>query len=185
VMYKWKYFSYRQILLEPEFANDKQQHRIPKQYYQSFAQLISESSGDTIMLSEKTAIPLIIGKPFLIAGQMHFHKFLRELGFELYTEIFDYSFDNEPDELIRYEMLLENFNRLSKINIKELPKLHKKIAHKIEFNQRKAKSIMYDLNFYPKIALEVIDHYNTTGHAIDQWLIHEHEKLQNCKDIVF
>ena len=97
-MYKWKYFSYRQILLEPEFANDRQQHRIPKQYYQSFAQLISESSGDTIMLSEKTATPLIIGKPFLIAGQMHFHKFLSELGFELYTEIFDYSFMTSLEE---------------------------------------------------------------------------------------
>lgn len=184
-IYKWKYFKFRKILLEPEFATDRNQHRVPEQYYDSFAQIVSESSGNTIMLSEKTAVPLIIGKPFLVAGQMHFHKFLNNLGFQLYTELFDYSFDNEQNQTTRYEMLLENFTNLSKVSLKDLSKLHKKIAHKIEFNQKKAKQIMFDLNLYPKIALEVIDNYHNTGYAIDEWLIQEHKNLQACKDVSF
>ena len=185
VIYKWRYFNFRKILLEPEFEEDKNQHRVPQHYYDSFVQLISESSGNTIMLSEKTAVPLIVGKPFLVAGQMHFHKFLQGLGFQLYDELFDYSFDNEPDEETRYEMLLENYKRLVTIPLTELPALHKKIAHKIEFNKKKAKNIAYDLSLYPKIALEVIDHYKETGKEIDNSLIQIHLQLELYKDQTF
>lgn len=184
-LYEWQYFNFKQLLLEPEFTIDKQQHRIPDQYYDSFAQLISESSSNTIMLSEKTAIPLIIGKPFLIAGQMHFHRFLQGLGFQLYDEIFDYSFDNEPNEETRYEMLLENFKKLQTIAKPELINLQKKIAHKIDFNKRKARTIAYDLNLYPKIALEVIEYYKQTGIEIDKSLVRNHLMLEMYRDYDF
>lgn len=184
-VYTWKYFEFKNLVLEPEFLIDREQHRVPQHYYDSFAQLISESSGDTIMLSEKTAIPLIIGKPFLVATQMHFHKFLKLKGFELYEEIFDYSFDDEPDETKRYEMLLENFIKLKQIPLNQLPDLLKKVAHKIEFNKRKAREIIYDLTLYPELALEVIDYYDKTGIEIDPNLVRLHVQLLKYKDSGF
>lgn len=177
VIYKWKHLNFAPRFLT-EQKSDWNQYTLPDEYYTSFAQLVSESSGTSIMLSEKTATPLLLGKPFLVAGQMHFHKFLRGLGFQLYEELFDYSFDDEPDQEKRYEMLLQNFKNLSKIPLNKLPNLQKKIAHKLEFNKQKAKHIAYDMGLYPKIALEVIEYYNVTGNMIDTQMIHAYEELQ-------
>lgn len=184
-IYNWKYYNFQIRYVEPEFAHDKNYSRIPKPYYDSFAQLVSESSGNTLFLSEKTATPLLIGKPFLVATQMHFHKMLKDLGFLLYDEIFDYSFDDEPDQEKRYEMLLENYRNLVKIPISQLPDLHKKISGKIAFNQSRVKHLVYDLNYYPKIAIEVIDYYKETGIAIDSRLIDQHMLLEQFSGMQF
>lgn len=183
--YQWRHFNYRKILLEPEFADDWNAYRVPVQYRESFAQLISESSGDTIIMSEKTAIALIMGKPFLVSGQMHYHKFLKGLGFALYDEIFDYSFDDEPVEEKRYEMLLENFRNLVKIPLPQLSDLQKKIQHKVNFNKKRARNIIYDLNLYPALAHEIIDYYNQTGIAIDRRLVDVHNDLLQFKTVKF
>lgn len=183
--YRWRYFDFKPLVLEPEFVTDKNQHRLPQQYYDSFVQLISEASSDTIMMSEKTAIPLIVGKPFLVAGQMHFHRFIRQLGFELYEELFDYSFDDISNKEERYESLLENFKRLQSIPLSELPNLHRSVTHKIEFNKRKAREIIYDRSLYPKLAIEIIEYYKETGIKIDNWLISNYENLEEVRDISF
>lgn len=184
-IYKWKYFNFSPRILEPEFINDKQQHRLPKQYYESFCQLVSESSEDTIMLSEKTAVPLIIGKPFLVAGQKHFHKFLKDKGFELYDEIFDYSFDDVDNTEERYTLLIKNLIELNKTPLNELPNLQKKIAPKIAFNKSRAREIIYDMKLYPQIALDVIDHYKNTGNEIDRMLIRNHLTLESYNNVYF
>lgn len=183
--YNWKYYDFKIRLLEPEFAQDKNYYRIPKPYYESFAQLVSESSGNTLFLSEKTTTPLLIGKPFLVATQMHFHKMLTDLGFLLYDELFDYSFDDEPDQEKRYEMLLENYRRLVQVPLNQLPDLHKKISSKIEFNQERVKHLVYDLKYYPNLALEIIDYYKQTGIAIDDKLVNQHIMLEQFSGMPF
>jgi hypothetical protein len=82
-----------------EARKEPWQVSLPKEWYQAPIHLISEtmnevlSNGD-IRITEKTCYPLLTGKPFLVAGPQGFHKNLERLGFELYTEIFDYSFDS-------------------------------------------------------------------------------------------
>jgi hypothetical protein len=181
-LYQWKYFDYKPLVLDQQFPTEKDFNTLPDQYYESFAQLISEASGDTIMMSEKTAIPLLLGKPFLVASQMHFHKFLKGLGFELYDEIFDYSFDDEPDEEKRYEMLLDNFKRLCQIPLSELPKLQQLIANKIFFNKKHARSLVFDTATCPELAMEVINCYKDTGTIIDKHLIDDYENCIMYKD---
>jgi hypothetical protein len=181
-LYTWRYFDGNPKILEPEFTHDKNYHRIIPQYYESFAQLVSESSGNTIFLSEKTATPLFLGKPFLVATQFHYHKFLKSLGFELYEEIFDYSFDDEPEEEIRYEMLLENFKKIASIPKQDLHLYQSKIADKLEFNKKHAKAIVNDKSLYPKIAIEAIEWYKATGNILDKHLIDDYENLEMYKD---
>jgi len=181
--YRWKYFEYKRMVLEPEFVDDRNQYRVPSQYYSSFAQLISESSGTVIMMSEKTSIPILIGKPFLVASHQHFHQFLKRLGFELYDEIFDYAFDNEPDDGLRYDMLLQNFKKLSQIPKVELFELQQMIKNKIEHNKQRAHSIIMDMNTYPNIAKDVINWYKKTGKIIDKHLINDWETLQQLRSI--
>jgi hypothetical protein len=134
-------------------------------------------------LSEKTATPLILGKPFIVATQKNFHKYLKELGFQLYDEIFDYSFDTITDREERFEALLQNFIRLQKIPLGELSKLQVTIADKIEYNKRRAKEVIYDPNYYPTLAQEVIDCYLKTGVSIDQKLISDYQFLQEVRNL--
>lgn len=181
-LYQWKYFDYKPLILDQQYSTEKNYNLVPDQYYESFVQLISEASGDTIMMSEKTAIPLLLGKPFLVASQMHFHKFLKGLGFELYDEIFDYSFDDEPNEEKRYEMLLENFKRLCQIPLNELTQLQQRIANKVLFNKKHAKSLVFDTTTCPELAMEVINYYKDTGTIIDKHLIDDYENCIMYKD---
>lgn len=184
-IYQWRYFNYRPLILEPEFTTDKNQHRLTNHYYDSFMQVVSESSSDTIIITEKTATPLIIGKPFLVAGQRHYHRFLKQLGFQLYEELFDYSFDDISNEEERYECLLENLKRIQSIPLQDLYSLQRKIIHKIEFNKRKAREIIYDMSLYPSLALEIINYYKETGIRIDEWLISNYEVLESLRDYTF
>jgi hypothetical protein len=179
LLYKWRYFNYKQMLLDKQLYN---QNLPPKQYYKSFAQLISESTSQALIISEKTATPLILGKPFLVASQMNYHKMLSRMGFELYDEIFDYTFDTEPDEEKRYDMIMKNFVRLCGISLYDLRKLQMQLAPKIKRNQNRAKEITYDLSLYPKIVLDVIDYYHKTGIELDP-CVEIHLNLQKFRDL--
>ena len=57
------------------------------------------SQIDTLFITEKTWKPIVFKKPFLVWGGKGIHTKLKELGFELYEELFDYSFDNSSSRL--------------------------------------------------------------------------------------
>jgi hypothetical protein len=143
-LYDFKYFNPVKMTLTDSFDRIKpNEHffKLPIEYGHSFAQLISETSVSSIFVTEKTVISLLLGKPFLVATAPGFHRYLRDLGFELYTEIFNYSFDSEPDQEKRFVMVLENFERLCSLSLEELPNLYKKIESKIEYNKQHAKQV--------------------------------------------
>lgn len=157
--YDWKYFKPIELKLTDSFDKNNltldKIFTIPTEYAQSFAQLISETSISSIFMTEKTVIPLLAGKPFLVATAPGYHAFLQELGFELYTEIFDYSFDNELDQEKRFEMVLDNFTKLSSLSLAELPEYYKKIENKIKYNQQYVMSLE---NNQPKIIQDLPKH---------------------------
>ncbi len=114
------------------------QETVPEQYKESFMQLVTESDDEVVFFSEKTATPILLNKPFLVAGAANHHLELNKLGFVNYDEIFDYSFDTEPNIYKRYEMLVENINRISLLPKHELTSLYKKIYPKLVFNKQLA-----------------------------------------------
>lgn len=74
--------------------------------------IVTESEVSHISFSEKVFKPLLIGMPFLVLGAKGFHKKLEEYGIELYTELFDYSFDDLDDLEQRVIGICENLNNL-------------------------------------------------------------------------
>lgn len=131
-------------------SDEIDQYDPPVEYFESFAQLVSESDTDIKFMSEKISIPLILGKPFIAHAGQGIHKYLEKLGFELYTEIFDYSFDDEPDSNTRCNLVIENFKRLSHIPLAELSDLEKQLLPKIKRNQLRAKEIALDFDSFPE-----------------------------------
>lgn len=172
--YDWKYYNPSNKLILDDLFTDpiigKDMFIAPSQYYESFAQLISESNPYTSYISEKTAIPLILGKPFLVCANQGFHKYLKHIGFELYTEVFDYSFDNEVNHHKRFDGVIENFKQLNKIPLYQLKELELTLLDKIEHNRELVKKMVYDFDSYPDVIQEAYQWYLSTGVELDPFL---------------
>jgi hypothetical protein len=180
--YEYKYFSPKIITLTDNFSLSKEQAVVPAEYYQAFAQLCVESTvNEALIITDKTATPLILGKPFLSACCPLFHKHLQSLGFELYTEIFDYSFDEIIDDDIRFEMIAQNFHNLTKIPLHELNNLAKKIKDKLEYNKSVFKKIIFKLD-YPKPIKDIIKIYEEENIELDHYTIEHHKWLMLMKE---
>jgi len=83
-----------------------------------------EDYGNTaLFLSEKTFRPISQFQPFVIYGQPGSNFILKELGYKLYDEWFDLSFDLEKDHVLRYKKLLisvkEACKQLDSMNAKQ------------------------------------------------------------------
>ena len=90
-------------------------------------------------ITEKTWKPLLYGKVSLfLQGKDYHSKLLTSLGFELYDEIFDYSFDKIEDEYWRIREYCKELKRVSGIPIEELQKKIVSIEDKITRNRNHA-----------------------------------------------
>lgn len=90
-------------------------------YYNHFAEIISESifyhsinpakkDLEFLNFSEKTFKPLSLGYPFISFCLPNSFDKIRQWGFELYYELFDYGFDTIIDDDIRMECIISQLN---------------------------------------------------------------------------
>lgn len=160
--YNYKYWTPKRMFLDIEENNTTyvNQNLLPAQYKHSFMQLVAESEDTKFFLTEKTAVPLLCNKPFLVVSCKDFHKNLVDLGFVLYDELFDYSFDNIDDQETRIEKIISSVNLLKGCNSDMLLELTEMVKPKLEHNRRVA-----------------IDHIKTTINTFKPYL----EKLENAK----
>lgn len=160
--YNWKYWKPKKLQLSDvlfsEVHSENQTHNnfvplihnLPTEFNQSLFSLVSESSIDRIFITEKTAIPLLMAQPFIVQGALGFYSYLKDLGFELYTELFDYSFDSNPNYIERTESILENIKSLKK---KDWNLLYSLVYEKTLRNRNRAIAIAQDSNFIPSLVL--------------------------------
>lgn len=85
-------------------------------HYQTLFQIVNETMVDdrnntSLFYSEKTFKPIGHLQPFLIYGQPGCNRNLQILGYQLYTDWFDYDFDDEIDPIKRYKMLLTSVEK--------------------------------------------------------------------------
>jgi len=73
-------------------------------------------SGRRLHLTEKTFKPIALGMPFIITGTMGSLEYLRSYGFKTFSSVWDESYDQEPDDVLRAEKLaklLKSIDQLS------------------------------------------------------------------------
>jgi hypothetical protein len=68
--------------------------------------LISNYKNTSLFFSEKLLKPIINYQPMIIYGQPGINRKIQMLGFKTYEQYFDLSFDDEPDDILRYKKLL-------------------------------------------------------------------------------
>jgi hypothetical protein len=114
-------------------------------YERTFISLVTETLVDdgTLFFSEKVWKPIMVGHPFLLYGNKHSLKFLKELGYKTFDKWIDESYDNEPDRNMRCEMIVEQLNKFKNMSIEELTNIRNEMKSVCEFNQLKFKELYF------------------------------------------
>jgi hypothetical protein len=73
-------------------------------------------------LTEKSIKPMLSEQMFILVSRKGIHSLVQDLGFKLFDQVIDYSFDTQDDGE-RLESIKKEIDRLSKINIQELHKI--------------------------------------------------------------
>ena len=113
--YQWQYHDGSRLFDEEDFILNSTPNysacEFPKNYFKGFIDVVCESSysPNLFFMTEKTAKPLAVLKPFIVLSCAGYHKHLvDEFGMVLYDEIFDYSFDSKEDVNDRIQGIIDN-----------------------------------------------------------------------------
>ena len=136
--YDFKYFDGEAIIPDGDIKNSNQ-YNPPEFFDKGLVNLVAETSTDKPFITEKTIVPIFRKKPFLVLGCQYWYKALQSLGFRLYSEIFDYSFDIEPDLDVRIEMITDNIKKLQGMDYQEV---YEKVLPVAEYNYYVASKIV-------------------------------------------
>lgn len=94
----------------------------------------SYSTKDAVFFSEKTWKEIVLKRPYLTFGAKNQYKFFKNMGFELYDEIFDYSFDNESVIENKINLFLREVEKYIDMEISEFQEIINVLSPKIEYN---------------------------------------------------
>ena len=109
-------------LLDPEIYNQT--------YYSAMVE--TNLHPTFAMFSEKEAKPIVAKRPFVIFGSPGHLNGFKKLGFKTFSPVIDESYDNEPDMIKRFALVLNTMHELS---LKDPVEVHNKLANVLEHNK--------------------------------------------------
>lgn len=90
-------------------------------YLNSWFSIVTETTAtindDSVMITEKSMKPMIAGHPFMVWGNRKTLRYLRELGFKTFPELWDESYDTVYD-FYRLDRIIRNVIEAKKIEDK-------------------------------------------------------------------
>ena len=158
-------------------------------YFDGLIDLVSTTSIVHVMYCEKTLRPLLTGKPFLLFGAPNSNNHLKDFGFELYDEIFDYTNDNNfsdqiygfPHNLMKIRRRSRNYDQMLKplFDMDKSPAavkdLYLRTREKARHNQRVLMDIIFDDDRIPY----VFERHRPEINLYFAGVLHSREKLAN------
>lgn len=108
-------------------------------YADTLFNIISETSfeSDSLNLTEKSFKALANSHPFLVIGDTHSNRYIKELGFEQYDDLIDYSFDSIEDRDERLNEALKQIRRIYSMGRNDIIEWYKNNMEKITSNREK------------------------------------------------
>lgn len=113
-------------------------------YKKTFFSLVSETeiSEESIFITEKTFKPIKGFHPFIVFGSPNILRMLRSMGYHTFPELFDESYDDEPNAKKRLEMILKEVERVNKIPYdKKIKVMRKSIVPKLVHNKKRLEKL--------------------------------------------
>jgi hypothetical protein len=139
-----RYYTQKFVDHAPYFSDELSQderndhsHLEPKYFSNAYCNIVLETQFDYdqsngLLLSEKTFKPLKHGQLFFIAGGAGSLQVLRDLGYRVFDDILDNSYDLETDHTARWIKITEAIAQAQNQGIAEL---FKRARPDIEYNQ--------------------------------------------------
>lgn len=124
-------------------------------YSDTLFNIITETTCDanSLNLTEKSFKGIANCHPYLVIGDVNTHKHIKDLGFELYEDLIDYSFDSINDSEIRLNSALKEVKRIYNIGGSGILEWYKKNIDKIEHNKIK----FFEYKFSDMIKETILD----------------------------
>ena len=108
-----------------------------REWLESEIDLVCESYQVKVFgWTEKTSKALLFCKPFLVIGCAGWYKIFKKLGFKLYDELFDYSFDEIESFKDRHQAIMTQIKDILNMDRDVLKKKLLDIQDKIYYNKR-------------------------------------------------
>lgn len=108
-------------------------------YLDSYINIVTESSFfNDIFVTEKILNPITVLQPFIVFSSSGYLKYIKKLGFKTFSPFIDESYDDEMDNIIRFNKLCNEIERLSKKSIDELHSWYIEIIPILEYNRNHA-----------------------------------------------
>ena len=119
----------------------------------AFVNFVMESAYENIydswnvpFITEKSIKPFAWGQvPIFLNFSNSLYK-LRELGFDLFDDIIDHSYDFEPNKLTRIKLVVDQLEKICQWSLDDCRKFKKENMHRFEKN-RQTLSDLYDFGF--------------------------------------
>ena len=119
------------------------------------AETICGHDNGCFFVTEKTAKPLMAGRPFIMLGAPYTLKHLQNLGFRTFDPVINENYDKIIDEKERVKAAFESFRELSQQNPLEITqKLTAVLRHNREMMHSKQKLTQKARNFLDNIMLK-------------------------------
>jgi len=134
-------------------------HTLPLENYESCCDIVMETYciGPTFF-SEKTWKEFVYERPFILFGNKGYNKSLQNLGFEIFDELFDYSFDDEPHTYERLKMFWAEIEKFIDLNVEDFASKIKTLDEKVKHNR--------------KLYVEYIDNFDSIFKVFDDVYFH-------------
>jgi len=110
---------------------------IEREYFEnSYFNIVTETwfYEKSLFLTEKIFKSVIYHQPFLLLSGYHSLKLFKELGYKTFDSIIDESYDDIKDDEIRFSMIMDQINRLSKMTIDEVHDMYLSVKDILEYN---------------------------------------------------
>ena len=140
-------FNFGHLMSGPsKFVNDSYFNIVTESHYREWGGFLS---------SEKIMKPLISMQPFFVLGQPYTLKYLQDCGFKTFGDIIDESYDNEVDDIKRFNMVTNEIIKLFTENtLDEIHDIYYSVFDKLKHNVKHAeKYVQNEL----KIIKDIID----------------------------
>lgn len=105
----------------------------------TYVHIITETRfmyGSTPFISEKTYRPISNLQPFIMVGNYHSLRYLKEFGFKTFSPFIDESYDDEIDYKIRMQKIYSEIEKLNNMPINEIHDWYYSITNILLHNQK-------------------------------------------------
>ena len=125
----WKSPKFLKTLTYDEKGNDRAPININLEaHISSYVNVVTETlfetnTNNTVFFSEKIFKPIICLQPFILVGQAHGLKYLKEMGYKTFDPFIDESYDNIENPIDRLEAIIEQIKIISNMSWEQLNNL--------------------------------------------------------------